>query len=77
VDLELRGPGDLMGTRQSGILDLKIANLATDSKVLQYARNCAMDILEEDSGLDLPKHAPVAQRALEIIKGKPNWSQIS
>lgn len=77
VDLELRGPGDLMGTRQSGILDLKIANLATDAKILQYARNSAADILEEDPGLEKPEHAAVAQRAAELFRNKPNWSRIS
>lgn len=77
VDLELRGPGDLMGTRQSGILDLKIANLATDAKVLQYARNAAADILEEDPRLENPENLPVARRAAELFRNKPNWSRIS
>jgi ATP-dependent DNA helicase RecG len=77
VDLELRGPGDLMGTQQSGALDLKIANLATDSIVLQYARNSAMEILDEDPELKLPQNAPVAERARELIRQKPNWSRIS
>jgi ATP-dependent DNA helicase RecG len=77
VDLKLRGPGDLMGTQQSGLLDLKLANLATDSLVLQYARNAVIDMLEEDPELVLPKNAPVANRAKEIIRNKPNWSRIS
>lgn len=77
VDLELRGPGDLMGTQQSGVLDLKIANLATDGLVLQYARNSAMDILEEDPKLGLPQNEPVANRARQLIRNKPNWSRIS
>lgn len=77
VDLELRGPGDLMGTQQSGVLDLKIANLATDGLVLQYARNSAMDILEEDPKLELAQNEAVANRARQLIRNKPNWSQIS
>jgi ATP-dependent DNA helicase RecG len=77
VDLKLRGPGDLMGTQQSGLLDLKLANLATDSLVLQYARNAVIDILDEDPMLGLPQNAPVANRAKEIIRNKPNWSRIS
>lgn len=77
VDLELRGPGDLMGTRQSGVLDLKLANLATDGKVLAYARNTAMDVLDEDPDLKLEKNAPILRHAKETIFNKPNWSRIS
>lgn len=77
VDLQLRGPGDLMGTQQSGILDMKIADLASDTAILQYARNTVMDILEEDSKLEMPKHDPVARRAAVLLKNKPNWSKIS
>jgi len=77
VDLELRGPGDLMGTRQSGVLDLKLANLATDGKVLVYARNTAMDVLDEDPDLKLEKNAPILRHAKETIFNKPNWSRIS
>ncbi len=77
TDLKLRGPGDLMGTQQSGVLDLKLANLATDTIILQYARNIVLDLLEEDPWLQLPKNAPIAERTRELIKGKPNWSRIS
>jgi len=77
VDLKLRGPGDLMGTQQSGLLDLKLANLATDGLILQYARNAVIDILDADPTLALPQNAPVANRAKEIIRNKPNWSRIS
>lgn len=77
VDLELRGPGDLMGTRQSGDLDLNLANLATDGKILAYARNCAMDLLDEDPSLQMEKNANILRRAKQIIFNKPNWSRIS
>ena len=77
VDLELRGPGDMMGTRQSGILDLKLASLATDGKVLVFARNAAIDLIDEDPDLQLPKNQPILNRAKEIIFNKPNWSRIS
>jgi ATP-dependent DNA helicase RecG len=77
TDLKLRGPGDLMGTQQSGILDLKLANLATDTIILQYARNIVLDLLEEDPRLQLPKNAPIAAHTRELIKDKPNWSRIS
>lgn len=77
VDLQLRGPGDLMGTQQSGIMDLKLANLTTDVKVLQFARNTAVEILEEDPELKLEKNGVIRKTAIEIFKNKPNWSQIS
>lgn len=77
VDLNLRGPGDLMGTQQSGIVGLKLADLVTDVKVLQYARNTVMDILEEDPKLEMEKHLPVRKKAIDIMKNKPNWSRIS
>ena len=77
VDLNLRGPGDLMGTQQSGIVGLKLADLVTDVKVLQYARNTVMDILEEDPDLKMEKHAPVRKKAIDIMQNKPNWSRIS
>jgi ATP-dependent DNA helicase RecG len=77
VDLELRGPGDLMGTRQSGELDLKLANLATDGKILAFARNVAIDLLDEDPDLKLEKNANILRRAKEVIFNKPNWSRIS
>jgi ATP-dependent DNA helicase RecG len=77
VDLELRGPGDLMGTRQSGDLDLNLANLATDGKILAYARNVAIDLLDVDPELQMEKNANILRRAKEAIFNKPNWSRIS
>ncbi|MCZ4408090.1 ATP-dependent DNA helicase RecG [Cryomorphaceae bacterium 1068] len=77
VDLELRGPGDLMGTRQSGDLDLNLANLATDGKILAFARNVAIDLLDEDPELKLEKNVNILRRAKEVIFNKPNWSRIS
>jgi ATP-dependent DNA helicase RecG len=77
VDLELRGPGDLMGTRQSGDLDLNLANLATDGKILAFARNVTIDLLDEDPDLKLEKNANILRRAKEVIFNKPNWSRIS
>ena len=55
VDLKLRGPGDLMGTQQSGMLELKIADIIKDNAILQYARQLALTFLEEDPELKLPK----------------------
>lgn len=77
VDLQLRGPGDLQGTRQSGILDLKIADLIRDEKILKYARNLASDILHEDPALVLEKNRPLSRQLAVMKKDFVNWSLIS
>ena len=56
IDLQLRGPGDLSGTQQSGVLDLKLADLAKDQIILQEARNTIISVFEEDPMLDLPQN---------------------
>lgn len=56
IDLQLRGPGDLSGTQQSGVLDLKLANLAKDQIILQEARNTIIAVFEEDPLLELPQN---------------------
>jgi ATP-dependent DNA helicase RecG len=77
VDLQLRGPGDLQGTRQSGILDLKIADLIRDEKILKYARSLAIDILNEDPALILEKNRLLAKQLAFMKKDFVNWSLIS
>lgn len=77
VDLELRGPGDLSGTQQSGIVDLKIANLAKDEEILKIAREEAFDILKQDPSLEMAKHLPIKTH-LDKVKDKTlSWSRIS
>jgi len=76
TDLKLRGPGDLAGTQQSGILDMKIANLVQDEKILKYARNLAMETLDEDPGLENPANAILYQRLKELNKNQPEWASI-
>ena len=61
IDLQLRGPGDIEGTRQSGILDLKLADLAQDQNILQEARNEVIRIFEEDPNLSLEKNLLLKQ----------------
>jgi len=56
TDLQLRGPGDLSGTQQSGVLDLKLADLAKDQVILQEARNTIIEVFEEDPTLSLPQN---------------------
>lgn len=57
IDLQLRGPGDIQGTQQSGVLDLKLADLAQDQVILSEARNTIIALFEEDPMLDLPKNS--------------------
>ena len=59
VDLRLRGPGDLLGVQQSGVLDFKIADLAQDGKILQTARTAAEHILEKDLMLEHSQNMPI------------------
>ena len=76
VDMQLRGPGDIEGTQQSGILNLKIADLATDVKILQEARIIASKILEEDSELCEEKNSILKNQLEELTKTKTAWSKV-
>ncbi len=77
VDLELRGPGDIMGTQQSGELDLKIADLSKDGQIVVLARDNARKILEEDPLLENPDYVLIREKLRKIMMSKPNWSSIS
>jgi len=78
VDLKLRGPGDIEGTQQSGIAyDLKIANLAKDGQVLQYARDIAQSILDKDPLLEKEINYTLAKQVKRLSKTQFNWSVIS
>lgn len=77
VDLQLRGPGDLMGTQQSGALALKIADLAKDGQLVQLAREKAREILANDPQLISPEHTLLNLALREVLKNKPNWGRIS
>lgn len=76
VDLKLRGPGDIEGTQQSGVLDLKLADLAKDGQILQMARNAAQQILEEDSELILEKNKIYQNYFVYLSKTRPDWSKV-
>jgi len=77
ADLHLRGPGDLEGTVQSGILDLKIADIVKDEKLLHYARTVAIQLLEKDPNLTNTENGMIAKRLNELNKETGNWSRIS
>ena len=76
-DLQLRGPGDLQGTRQSGMLDFKIADLTKDEKLVAYTRNYAQQILEKDPDLSMPEHKRLAETLEKQMRRDTNWSVIS
>ena len=77
VDLQLRGPGDTEGTRQSGILDLKLADLAKDQKILQLANDIAVEILKKDPLLNAPENQLMKKIINKKWAGKMIWSKIS
>lgn len=78
ADLKLRGPGDIEGTQQSGVaFDLKIANLARDGQLLQYVREVAEHIIDDDPQAVKPEYAVVWRHLAEIRKHSVDWSAIS
>jgi ATP-dependent DNA helicase RecG len=77
VDLELRGPGDMMGTQQSGVINLKIADLVRDRALMEQTRELALELLTEDPSLSDPAHMRIRMEwALRMAKN-PGWSRIS
>ena len=77
VDLKLRGPGDLMGKQQSGVLNLQIADLVRDKDILQLARHHAIKLLKDDAPMEKPEHAKLRVAFIEISKKKTIWNYIS
>ena len=77
VDLKLRGPGNIMGTQQSGILNLKIADVVKDGSILQTARDMAIKILEEDPSLSKSMNLPIHKTFAKIYRNSGAWSNIS
>ncbi len=77
VDLKLRGPGDIMGKQQSGVLNLQIADLVKDRDILQMARHYAIKLLKDDPNLNKPEHATLKHAFIELSKKKNIWNYIS
>ncbi len=77
VDLKLRGPGDMMGTQQSGVLNLQIADLVKDRDILILARNHALQLLKEDASMTKPEHNTLRNVFIELNKKKNIWNYIS
>lgn len=77
VDLKLRGPGDLMGTQQSGVLQLKIADIIKDNQWLKTARSDAQELLREDPRLEAIKNTPLRQTLAKMKAYQNIWNYIS
>lgn len=76
IDMQLRGPGNIEGTQQSGILDLKVADLTTDQDILQQARNCVIEIFEKDPQLATPENQ-ILNLAFQTKNAGLSWDKIS
>jgi ATP-dependent DNA helicase RecG len=76
-DLKLRGPGDIQGTRQSGLMDFKIANLAKDGELVSLTRSVAQRILEKDPELAKKENLRLSRQLSRLLKDKTNWGRIS
>lgn len=77
VDLKLRGPGDLEGTQQSGLLGLRLADLTKDVSILQHARVVAAEILDKDPKLQMPEHSALVEELQREQSSSVNWGRIS
>lgn len=77
VDLKLRGPGDILGTQQSGVLNLKIADIVKDRDILMTAREHAIKLLKEDPSMEKPEHQKMREVFIEMSKKKNIWNYIS
>jgi ATP-dependent DNA helicase RecG len=77
ADLKLRGPGDMQGTQQSGMLDLHLADIVKDEKLIKIARDLAIDILKEDPLISTAKNQKLKEQLLRMKKVKGSWEKIS
>jgi len=77
VDLKLRGPGDIMGKQQSGVLNLQIADIVKDKEILLIAREQAIKLLKHDAPMARPEHAALRHAYIEMTKKKNIWNYIS
>ena len=77
VDLKLRGPGDITGTQQSGVVDLKIADIVKDGSILELSRASAISLLKNDPNLDDPANLAARRVLEERLRGREDWSKVS
>ena len=77
VDLQLRGPGDLMGTQQSGDLNLKISDLRKDGQIVALAREAARGLIQADPQIEQDINARIKETIEKILLNKPDWGKIA
>ncbi|AVF46837.1 ATP-dependent DNA helicase RecG [Elizabethkingia anophelis] len=77
VDMELRGPGDILGTQQSGVIDFKKLDLMQDSNIIKAAKECVEKLLEADPLLAFQEHQGMKSYYVRQYKGKNKWAKIS
>ncbi|WP_332029507.1 ATP-dependent DNA helicase RecG, partial [Kaistella sp.] len=77
VDMQLRGPGDILGTQQSGVVDFKKLDLTADGKIIKASKAAVEHLLKKDPHLQNPENAGLKNYYLKLYKGKNKWSRIS
>ena len=77
VDMQLRGPGDILGTQQSGVVDFKKLDLVADGKIIKTAKNAVEQLLTTDPQLTKPENLDMRNYYIKLYKGKNKWSRIS
>ena len=77
TDLKMRGPGNMMGTKQSGLLELRFTNLAEDQDIVLKSRELAINTIKEDTNLESKENLIMKSHLKENIKQNINWSRIS
>ena len=77
VDMQLRGPGDILGTQQSGVVDFKKLDLTADGKIIKASKAAVDHLLKKDPHLQNPENAGLKNYYLKLYKGKNKWSRIS
>ena len=77
VDMQLRGPGDILGTQQSGMVDFKRLDLVNDGNIIKAAKETVEHLLKMDGNLQLPEHQSLRNYYVKQYKGKNKWGKIS
>lgn len=77
ADLKQRGPGDLQGTQQSGILDFRLLNIGKDSAIIETARQIAMRIIDRDPQLEMDVHYQLKLHMMDVHRRQKDWGRIS
>lgn len=77
VDMQLRGPGDILGTQQSGVVDFKKLDLVSDGKIIKAAKSAVQYLLKKDAHLEHPEHESLRNYYIKQYKGKNKWGRIS